>query len=50
MPGIRLVTFDALHTIVTPRIPVHQQYALVFQPYLGYIDPLRIKPAFKVGR
>ncbi|KAG6849991.1 hypothetical protein H0H93_002781 [Arthromyces matolae] len=44
---IRLVTFDALYTLVVPRIPVHLQYAQVFEPYLGVLDPLDLKKSFR---
>ncbi|TFK20771.1 HAD-superfamily hydrolase [Coprinopsis marcescibilis] len=46
---IRLVTFDVLHTIITPRQPIHVQYAEVFRPYLGAIPPERIKASFKIA-
>lgn len=46
---IRLVTFDILHTIVTPRLPVHVQYSQTFSPYLGELDPESLKRSFKVG-
>ncbi|KAH9894978.1 HAD hydrolase subfamily IA REG-2-like protein [Cubamyces lactineus] len=45
--AIRLVTFDALHTLVTPRLPVYVQYAQTFEPYLGALDPAALKSAFK---
>ena len=47
--AIRLVTFDALHTLVTPRLPVYVQYAQTFEPYLGALDPAALKSAFKSG-
>jgi len=47
---IRLVTFDALHTIIVPRLPIHVQYSQVFEPYLGVIPPGRIRRSFKTGR
>lgn len=47
--AIRLVTFDALHTIVTPRRPIHVQYSEVFAPFLGILDPISIKHSFKTG-
>lgn len=47
--AIRLVTFDALHTLVTPRLPVYVQYAQTFEPYLGAMDPVALKRAFKSG-
>ncbi|KAG7091241.1 hypothetical protein E1B28_010292 [Marasmius oreades] len=49
----RLVTFDILHTLVTPRLPIHVQYAQVFQGFLGgpnfTVDPLAVKSAFKIS-
>ncbi|KAF9268449.1 HAD hydrolase subfamily IA REG-2-like protein [Marasmius fiardii PR-910] len=51
----RLVIFDVLHTLITPRLPVHVQYAQVFQNFLGgparnfTIDPLVVKSAFKLS-
>ncbi|KAJ8486856.1 hypothetical protein ONZ45_g14534 [Pleurotus djamor] len=49
LSGIRLVTFDLLHTLITPRLPIHQQYASVFEPYLGPLEPNAIKQSFKVA-
>ncbi len=49
LPRIRLVTFDALHTIITPRLPINVQYSAVFEPYLGALDPEAIKRSFKTG-
>ena len=46
---IRLVTFDALHTLITPRKPIHVQYAEVFGPYLGTLPPDAIARSFKLG-
>jgi len=46
---IKLVLFDALYTIVKPRAPIHVQYAQVFKPYLGTVDPMRVKTAFKIA-
>ena len=46
---IRLVTFDALHTIITPRYPIYVQYSQVFAPYVGILPPDAIKRSFKVG-
>jgi hypothetical protein len=48
--AIRLVTFDALHTIITPRRPIHVQYSEVFAPFLGVLDPNSIKRSFKIGQ
>ena len=47
--GIRLVTFDALHTLITPRAPIHVQYSNTFAPYLGVLDPDALKRSFKTG-
>ncbi|KAJ3844680.1 HAD-like domain-containing protein [Lentinula raphanica] len=47
--SIRLVTFDALHTLITPRWPIHVQYAMTFEPYLGTLDPNSIKRSFKTA-
>lgn len=44
---IRLVSFDALHTIITPRLPIHVQYSEIFTPYLGVLDPDSIAHSFK---
>lgn len=46
---VRLVTFDILHTLITPRMPIHVQYAMAFKPYLGDVDPNSIKGSFKIG-
>ncbi|KAG6918718.1 hypothetical protein DXG01_012203 [Tephrocybe rancida] len=46
---IRLVTFDALYTIITPRLPIHVQYSQAFEPYLGVLDPSSLKQSFRVG-
>ena len=46
---IRLVTFDALHTIVTPRLPIYVQYSQTFEPYLGVLEPEALKKSFKIG-
>ncbi|KAF9049821.1 HAD-like domain-containing protein [Panaeolus papilionaceus] len=45
---IRLVAFDVLHTIITPRQPIYEQYSQVFTPYVGTLPPESIKQAFKV--
>jgi hypothetical protein len=47
--AIRFVSFDALHTIITPRRPIHVQYSEVLAPFLGNLDPNSIKRSFKVG-
>ncbi|KJA29019.1 hypothetical protein HYPSUDRAFT_155242 [Hypholoma sublateritium FD-334 SS-4] len=46
---IRLVTFDALHTIITPRLPIYAQYSQVFAPYLGVLPQESIKHSFKIA-
>ena len=46
---IRLVTVDALHTLITPRKPIHVQYAEEFRPYLGRLPPKAIARSFKLG-
>ncbi|KAF9070649.1 HAD-like protein [Rhodocollybia butyracea] len=47
---IRLVTFDILHTLITPRWPIHVQYAMAFEPHLGVrLDPNAIKSSFKTA-
>ncbi|KAG6903017.1 hypothetical protein C0995_007450 [Termitomyces sp. Mi166 len=46
---IRLVTFDALYTIIVPRLPIHVQYSQTFQPYLGFLDPGSLKQSFRVA-
>lgn len=46
---IRLVTFDALHTLVTPRLPIYVQYSQIFAPYLGVLEPGLLKQSFKVA-
>lgn len=47
---VKLVLFDALYTIVKPRAPIHVQYTQVFEPYLGKVDPMRVKDAFNIGK
>ncbi|KAI0311710.1 HAD hydrolase subfamily IA REG-2-like protein [Amylostereum chailletii] len=44
---IRLVTFDALHTLITPRKPFHVQYSEVFTPYFGALEPDALARSFK---
>ncbi|KAI9442376.1 HAD-like protein [Lactarius indigo] len=46
---IRLVTFDALHTLITPRKAIHVQYSEVFRPYLGTLPPDAISRSFKLA-
>ena len=47
---ISLVLFDALHTLVKPRAPIFLQYANVFEPHLGKLNPDAIKSSFKTGK
>jgi hypothetical protein len=47
--GIRLVTFDALFTLIKPRAPIYVQYSRVFEPHLGLLKPDAIKASFKTG-
>ncbi|KAF8161176.1 HAD-like domain-containing protein [Crassisporium funariophilum] len=50
MPSIiRLVTFDALHTIISPRYPIHVQYSQVFAPHVGVLPPEKMKQSFKIA-
>ncbi|KAK2463209.1 hypothetical protein APHAL10511_004864 [Amanita phalloides] len=49
LPRIRLVTFDALHTIITPRHPINVQYSVAFEPYLGILKPEAINRSFKTA-
>jgi hypothetical protein len=46
---IRLVTFDALFTLITLRKPIHVQYSEAFSPYLGTLPPDAIARSFKLG-
>ncbi|KAG2150473.1 HAD-like domain-containing protein [Suillus clintonianus] len=46
---IRLVTFDALHTLLTPRLPIYIQYSQTFAPYLGVLEPGLLRQSFKVA-
>lgn len=47
--AIRAVSFDALATLVAPRLPIYVQYSQTFQPYLGVLDPDLLKKSFKTG-
>ncbi|KAG7439995.1 HAD-like protein [Guyanagaster necrorhizus] len=47
--SIRLVTFDALFTLINLREPVHVQYARAFKPFLGELDPDAVKSSFKTA-
>ena len=49
-PRIRFVTFDILHTLITPRAPIHVQYAEVYKPFLGPLSPEDIRKSFKTGK
>ncbi|KAI0829620.1 HAD hydrolase subfamily IA REG-2-like protein [Trametes gibbosa] len=44
---LRLATFDALHTLVTPRLPIPTQYAHTLAPFLGALDPDALGRSFK---
>ncbi|KAI6125714.1 hypothetical protein EV401DRAFT_1936927 [Pisolithus croceorrhizus] len=44
---IKLVTFDALHTLLAPRRPIYVQYSEVFAPFLGALDPNCIRHSFR---
>ncbi|KAI0305560.1 HAD hydrolase subfamily IA REG-2-like protein [Multifurca ochricompacta] len=46
---IRLVTFDALHTLIAPRKPIHVQYSEVFSSYLGALPPDAVSRSFKLA-
>ncbi|EPS96291.1 HAD IA REG-2-like protein [Fomitopsis schrenkii] len=47
--AIRAVSFDALATLVAPRLPIYVQYSQTFQPYLGVLDPDLLKKSFKTA-
>jgi hypothetical protein len=47
--AIRLVSFDALHTILAPRLPIDVQYSQTFAPFLGVLEPDSLKISFKTG-
>jgi hypothetical protein len=47
--AIRLVSFDALFTILAPRLPIYVQYSQTFAPYLGELEPESLKDSFKIG-
>ncbi|EAU91582.1 hypothetical protein CC1G_12770 [Coprinopsis cinerea okayama7 len=50
MTRIKLACFDVLHTLITPRQPIHVQYAEVFKAYrLGSLRPDDVKRSFKVA-
>ncbi|KDN49666.1 hypothetical protein RSAG8_01731, partial [Rhizoctonia solani AG-8 WAC10335] len=45
----KIVFFDALHTIVQPRIPIFEQYHRVLTPKLGPLNPALLKDSFKTA-
>ena len=47
---IRLVLFDAFSTLLVPRLPVYVQYSQTFEPYLGVLEPEKLRSSFKIGR
>ncbi|EED78012.1 predicted protein [Postia placenta Mad-698-R] len=47
--AIRLVIFDALHTLLKPRRPIYVQYSQTFEPYLGVLEPEALKNSFKTA-
>ncbi|KAF8557597.1 HAD hydrolase subfamily IA REG-2-like protein [Imleria badia] len=49
MRPIKLVTFDALHTLVTPRRPIYVQYSEVFAPFLGVLCPNALQRSFRAS-
>ncbi|KAJ6499988.1 HAD hydrolase subfamily IA REG-2-like protein [Mycena vitilis] len=46
---IRLASFDLLGTLIAPRYPIHVQYARVFEPYLGPLNPDALKRSFGIA-
>ncbi|KAL5631238.1 hypothetical protein ACGC1H_006924 [Rhizoctonia solani] len=46
---VKIVFFDALHTIVQPRIPIFEQYHRVLTPKLGPLNPGLLKDSFKTA-
>jgi hypothetical protein len=46
---LRAITFDALYTLVRPRIPIAEAYAEAFKPYFGHLEPSDVKTSFKTG-
>jgi len=46
---LKLVLFDALHTLLTPRLPIYVQYSQTFQPFLGALDPTALKQSFRAA-
>ena len=49
MTRVKLIPFDALYTLIKPRLPVYAQYSEAFTPFLGALDPAIVKRAFKTG-
>ncbi|EJD52670.1 hypothetical protein AURDEDRAFT_158403 [Auricularia subglabra TFB-10046 SS5] len=47
MIQIRLVLFDAMHTLLTTAVPVGERYAAVFAPHIGQLDPAAVDRACK---
>ncbi|KAH9915681.1 HAD hydrolase subfamily IA REG-2-like protein [Fomitopsis serialis] len=47
--AIRAVLFDALFTLVAPRLPIYVQYSQTFEPYLGVLEPDLLKKSFKTA-
>ncbi|CAE6479255.1 unnamed protein product [Rhizoctonia solani] len=47
---VKIVFFDALHTLIQPRIPIFEQYHRVLTPKLGPLDPDLLKASFKTGK
>ncbi|KAH7339842.1 HAD hydrolase subfamily IA REG-2-like protein [Rhizoctonia solani] len=46
---VKIVFFDALFTIVQPRIPIFEQYHRVLTPKLGPLNPVLLKDSFKTA-
>ncbi|KAI0718495.1 HAD hydrolase subfamily IA REG-2-like protein [Fomitopsis betulina] len=46
---IRAVFFDALATLVAPRLPIYVQYSQTFKPCLGVLEPDLLKQSFKIA-
>ncbi|KAJ1304811.1 hypothetical protein OPQ81_005946 [Rhizoctonia solani] len=45
--AVKIVFFDALHTIVQPRIPIFEQYHRVLTPKFGPLNLALLKNSFK---
>jgi len=50
LPRIRLVMFDVLRTLISPRLPIHVQYSQTFAPYLGMLEPESLNHSFNIGK